>query len=381
MGETLLLPPRELVPKPDADDPIDYYYKPLTARLYRARLEMAVDLLGVGRYPSLLEVGFGSGIFLPELAEHTDRLVAVDIHPESARVEEMLRRLAIEAELRQASLFELPFEDAEFHGLVCVSVLEHLTELDRALDELRRVLRPGGVAVLGYPVRNPLTDAFFRLARYNPREIHPSSHADILAAAERHPGFDVDARAHFRRSCRPRSRPMQAAGAVPAETGVVTSPVAPEEAVVLEDAEIAEFFDGFAAVDDRWRRRNRGYYELLESVYRFLRPARGERPRDRLRQRRPPGRAAPARRASASTSARAWSSSRARDTRGSSSSRPPASTSTRARTFDYIVLSDVVPYAHDLVALLENLRRHSHARTRVDRQLLQPALAAGDPPR
>ena len=146
MGETLLLPPRALVPKPDADDPIDYYYKPFTARIYRARLEMAVDLLGTGRYPSLLEVGFGSGIFLPELAEHTDRLVAVDIHPESAQVEEMLRRLAIDAELRQASLFELPFEDGAFHGLVCVSVLEHLTELDRALDELRRVLRPGGVA-------------------------------------------------------------------------------------------------------------------------------------------------------------------------------------------------------------------------------------------
>ena len=101
VGETLLLPPRELVPKPDADDPVDYYYKPLTARLYRARLELAVDLLGVGRYPSLLEVGFGSGIFLPELAGHTDRLVAVDIHPESAQVEEMLRRLAVEAELRR----------------------------------------------------------------------------------------------------------------------------------------------------------------------------------------------------------------------------------------------------------------------------------------
>ena len=193
----LLLPPRALVPKPDAHDPVDYYYKPLTARLYRARLELAVDLLGVGRYPSLLEVGYGSGIFLPELARHADRLVAVDIHPESAQVEEMLRRLEIAAELSEASLFELPFADGEFHGLVCVSVLEHLTELDRALDELRRVLRPGGVAVLGYPTRNPLTDAFFRLARYDPREIHPSSHADILAAAERHPGFAVDARAHF----------------------------------------------------------------------------------------------------------------------------------------------------------------------------------------
>ena len=199
MAELLHLPPRSLVPKPDADDPVDYYYRPLTARLYRARLELAVDLLGVGRYPSLLEVGYGSGIFLPELARRTDRLVAVDIHPESARVEEMLRRLGIEAELRQASLFELPFEDGELHGLVCISVLEHLTELDAALDELRRVLRPGGVAVLGFPARNPLTDAFFRLASYDPREIHPSSHGDILAAAERHPRFEVDARSHFPR--------------------------------------------------------------------------------------------------------------------------------------------------------------------------------------
>ena len=197
MGETLLLPPRGLVPKPNADDPVDYYYKPLTAHLYRVRLELAVDLLGVGRYPSLLEVGYGSGIFLPELARHADRLVAVDVHPESARVQDMLRRLEVDAELRRASLFELPFEEGEFHGLVCVSVLEHLTELDRALDELRRVLRPGGVAVFGFPTRNPFTDAFLRLARYDPREIHPSSHADILAAAERHPGFALDALARF----------------------------------------------------------------------------------------------------------------------------------------------------------------------------------------
>jgi SAM-dependent methyltransferase len=197
VAELLFLPPRGLVPKPHADDPVDYYYRPLTARLYRARLQLVVDLLGAGRYPSLLEVGYGSGIFLPELARHADRLAAVDVHLESAGVEEMLRQLQVEVELREASLFELPFADGEFDGLVCVSVLEHLTELDDALDELRRVLRPGGVAVLGYPTRNVLTDTFFRLARYSPRDIHPSSHADILAAAERHPGFAVDARSHF----------------------------------------------------------------------------------------------------------------------------------------------------------------------------------------
>jgi len=197
--EELRIPPRGVPPKTDADDPVDYYYKPLTGRLYRARLRLAIDLLGPDRYASLLEIGYGSGIFLPELARHADRLAAIDVHDEAERVEEMLRRLGVSAELSRASLFELPFADGEFDALVCVSVLEHLTELERALGELRRVLRAGAVAVLGFPVRNPVTDGFFRLVGYDQRAIHPSSHDDILRAAERHPGFALERRAHFPR--------------------------------------------------------------------------------------------------------------------------------------------------------------------------------------
>lgn len=197
MTTDLRIPPRGVAPKTDADDPVEYYYKPLTGWLYRARLRLGVELLGPGPYESLLEVGYGSGVFLPELARHAERLAGVDIHPESARVAEMLDRLEIDADLREATLFELPFEDGSFEALVCLSVLEHLTELEAALDEFRRVLRPGGIAVLGFPTRNVFTDGFFRLVGYDPRAIHPSSHADILAAALAHPGFDVEERAQF----------------------------------------------------------------------------------------------------------------------------------------------------------------------------------------
>src|SRR5919106_7064093 len=108
------LPPRELVPKTAPDDPIDYYYKPATARLYRARLRLATRLLESEIHESLLEVGHGSGVFLPELARRSRRLAGLDIHTESGRVEEMLRRLGIEADLHEASLFEMPFADGEF---------------------------------------------------------------------------------------------------------------------------------------------------------------------------------------------------------------------------------------------------------------------------
>ncbi len=197
MARPLLLPSRSIVPKPDADDPVDYYYKPLTGRIYRARLRLAADLLGESRYESLLEVGYGSGIFLPELARRADRLAGIDIHPESGQVEEMLSRFGLTVDLREGSLFEMPFEDGEFDALVCLSVLEHITELEAALSEFHRVLRPGGIAVLGFPVRNLVTDAFFRVVGYNPREIHPSGHRDILAAARAHEGFTVEREARF----------------------------------------------------------------------------------------------------------------------------------------------------------------------------------------
>src|SRR5687768_3339890 len=115
----IALPPRELVPKPDPDDPVDYYYRLPTARIYRARLRLAGRLLGAGPFDSLLEVGYGSGIFLPELARRCSRLAAIDVHGASEQVQAMLRRLGLEADLREASLFDLPFEDGTFDGLVC----------------------------------------------------------------------------------------------------------------------------------------------------------------------------------------------------------------------------------------------------------------------
>lgn len=194
---TILLPAPGVAPKTAPDDPIDYYYRPLTGRLYRARLRLASDLLGDGPFDALVEVGYGSGVFLPELARRARRLVGLEIHDEADRVGAMLDALGADAELRQGSLFDMPFETGEFDALVCLSVLEHVRDLDGALDEIRRVLAPGGVAVLGFPVRNVFTDSFFRLVGYDPRDIHPSSHADILAAVRRHSRVELERQAHL----------------------------------------------------------------------------------------------------------------------------------------------------------------------------------------
>lgn len=54
-------------------------------------------------------------------------------------------------EIRLGSVTELPFADESFDAVVSADVLYHVDDDARALDEFRRVLRPGGVVVLNVP--------------------------------------------------------------------------------------------------------------------------------------------------------------------------------------------------------------------------------------
>nr|QQZ49013.1 class I SAM-dependent methyltransferase [Phenylobacterium glaciei] len=62
--------------------------------------------------------------------------------------------------------YRLPFADAAFDVVICSEVLEHLHEYDRALAEIRRVLKPGGRFVPTVPAPGPSASAGrWRLAR------------------------------------------------------------------------------------------------------------------------------------------------------------------------------------------------------------------------
>jgi ubiquinone/menaquinone biosynthesis C-methylase UbiE len=166
------------------DDPIAYYYNPLTGWLYRRRLEMGLALLEGRHYARLLEIGYGSGVLLPTLSTLCDELYGLDLHANVAPVQAMLDVEGVDARLDVGSVLELPYEGGMFDAVVCLSVLEHLhpEELGRALSEIRRVLQAGGAAVLGFPVRNVVTSAFYRLVGFDPADLHPSSHRHILSA-------------------------------------------------------------------------------------------------------------------------------------------------------------------------------------------------------
>jgi SAM-dependent methyltransferase len=96
----------------------------------------------------VLEVGCGEGELAQRLAEELGvQLVALD---QSERMVELARGRGVDA--RVGDVQELPFDAGSFDAAVAAWMLYHVPDLDRALGELGRVLRPGGrlVAITNY---------------------------------------------------------------------------------------------------------------------------------------------------------------------------------------------------------------------------------------
>ena len=88
----------------------------------------------------ILEVGCGEG----ELAERFVRELGCEVvaSDQSERMVELTRARGVDA--RVADVQALPFDDAAFDCALAAWMLYHVPDVDRALAELARVLRPGG---------------------------------------------------------------------------------------------------------------------------------------------------------------------------------------------------------------------------------------------
>ncbi len=111
------------------------------ARLCAHPVPALLDAAGVRPGSTVLDVGTGTGTVAAAACARGARVVAVDAEP-SMLAE--ARRAAPEAEVRAATLPELPFPDGAFDCVVGNFVLNHVGRPADALAELRRVLRPGG---------------------------------------------------------------------------------------------------------------------------------------------------------------------------------------------------------------------------------------------
>ncbi len=120
--------------------------------MHRALLR-SVECRLLSRYDfqrPLLDVGAGDGHFASLLfPDGVD--VGIDPSKEAVR---MAEALGVYRKLLVASACRLPFPSESFRSIISNCVLEHIPDLDAALDEIARVLMPGGLFALTVPSPN-----------------------------------------------------------------------------------------------------------------------------------------------------------------------------------------------------------------------------------
>ena len=109
------------------------------------------------RFADGLEIGSGTGYFSLNLLQMgtIGQLTATDISSGMLqRLSATSEALGLEAETVATEAEQLPFADESFDLVFGHAVLHHIPDLERAFDEFRRVLRPGGaIAFCGEPSR------------------------------------------------------------------------------------------------------------------------------------------------------------------------------------------------------------------------------------
>jgi len=112
----------------------------------RSRKKYLLKLVNDVEIDRILDVGCGAGINSSKLLS-SKNIVGVDISPEAI---ELYKKNGFRGKVADLSK-GLPFPDNYFDAILFSEVLEHISSTSQALNELNRILRPGGLLFLSTP--------------------------------------------------------------------------------------------------------------------------------------------------------------------------------------------------------------------------------------
>ena len=127
------------------------YEKLFVPALFAQWAPLMVDIAGIADSQRVLDVACGSGVAARAAADRvgpTGSVIGLDLNPAMLEVAAATRD---DIEWRQGDAARLPFGDQEFDAVLCQSALFFFPDVDAAVAEMARVVRPGGaVAVQTY---------------------------------------------------------------------------------------------------------------------------------------------------------------------------------------------------------------------------------------
>jgi len=128
------------------------FYERVDRSRYEEYAPWMRSTLGFARFggQKLLEVGFGLGTDLFQFAASGATVAGVDLSPAHLRIASRRFGLyGIPADLRLGDAENLPFEDSSFDVVYSFGVLHHTPDTKKAVDEILRILKPGGRSIIG----------------------------------------------------------------------------------------------------------------------------------------------------------------------------------------------------------------------------------------
>jgi 2-polyprenyl-3-methyl-5-hydroxy-6-metoxy-1,4-benzoquinol methylase len=116
----------------------------------------------------VLEVGPGSGIYLPVLSSKAREVFAMDIEEKYLENARLLQNECPNITLLKDDITTTRFEAGSFDLILCSEVIEHLADSRSALRNLNALLRPGGILILSTPQRYSLLELTGKVALSGP---------------------------------------------------------------------------------------------------------------------------------------------------------------------------------------------------------------------
>jgi 2-polyprenyl-3-methyl-5-hydroxy-6-metoxy-1,4-benzoquinol methylase len=161
---------------PALDPESKNHYRHLTAYHYAIRFAEGRRVLDYG-------CGAGYGTNLIWRRGRSDEVVGIDLSCEAiAYCRSTYADLATHYQTTTPG--DIPFGDGSFDVVLFFQVIEHLTDDVRALDDIRRVLRPGGVVLLTTPnllMEKATPNAASPANQHHVREYTPASLGELCA--------------------------------------------------------------------------------------------------------------------------------------------------------------------------------------------------------
>ena len=125
----------------------DLYYPSHFQKFYDFAIDYIIDKFGIRTGETILDAGCGPGVHTIRWLQRGFNCISIDFSKTVLQeAEKRIKRAGFlnRTNLKQEDLTKLSFPDNQFPWIFCWGVLMHIPQPEKAIDELSRVLKPGG---------------------------------------------------------------------------------------------------------------------------------------------------------------------------------------------------------------------------------------------